>query len=50
MTERVIARLGSELLVMLGVCTIVFMLIDLAVNTLTDLAYPLLDPRIRLSC
>jgi ABC-type dipeptide/oligopeptide/nickel transport system permease component len=50
MTERVIARLGSALLVMLGFCTIVFMLIPLVVNTLTDLAYPLPDPRIRLSC
>jgi ABC-type dipeptide/oligopeptide/nickel transport system permease component len=35
---------------MLGVCTIVFMLIHLVVNTPTDLACPLLDPRIRLSC
>jgi hypothetical protein len=50
MIDRVIARLGSAPLVMLGVCTVVFMLIHLVVNTLTDLAYLLLDPRIPLSC
>jgi ABC-type dipeptide/oligopeptide/nickel transport system permease component len=50
MTDRVIACLGSALLVILAVSTIVFVLIHLFVDTLTDLAHLLPDPRIRLSC
>jgi hypothetical protein len=50
MTDRVIARLGSALLVILAVSTIVFVLIHLFVDNLTDLARLLPDPRIRLSC
>jgi len=51
MLNYILSRIASALVVIFGVVFIVFLLISttyVLVNTLTDIIYGLLDPRIRL--